>query len=401
MPLPSFSWANGAEVWNFMMEKDSTYSKLRSEKMLERHPSLVDNYRTILFDWLSEVSHECKFHRETYHLALDLVDRYLSAQSNVGKLQLQLIGTTCLFLAAKFEEIRPPTVTEFADLTDGACRAEDIIDNEVAILSAIKWEITPMTANNWLNTYMQILLNLDKENKDQEGTQCSRVDGDKDGKPNKDSKSDTRINQTRKDNSLPAPSSPKPLLNANKHNEFYTLASTKNDSFILPAINGIFKSKYKRIASLIDLALLHIESLRFSNSILTASALYHFTDELTVRQCTGYDFYELSECVRWLSPFVETIKEIREPVFVANFTGEAQSTQMHTHIATAKLLDKVIMKMAYYQEQETRLSLKRKACSLSDDDDSTEPENDPLLTATTLLTPPKREPPARRARRVH
>lgn len=330
MPLPSFSWANGAEVWNCMLEKDANYWKLKTENMLERHPSLVDSYRTILFDWLSEVSHECKFHRETYHLALDFIDRYLSAQTNVGKLQLQLIGTTCLFLAAKFEEIRPPSVNEFADLTDSACTPEDIIDNEVVILSTLNWDITPMTPNSWLNTYMQILLSADKEN------------------------------------------------------------SQHNDSFILPKNNGIFRSNHKRIASVIDLALLHIESLRFTNSILTASALFYFTDEITVRQCTGYRFQDLADCITWLTPFVDTINEIREPVFIASCKGEAHSTQMHTHIASAKLLDTVLMKM---ETEKNRHLLKRKAFS-----ETIDSENELLSPTkpTTMLTPPRSTRKSRR-----
>lgn len=33
-----------------------------------------------------------RLHRETYHLALDFVDRYLATQSDLPKQQLQLIG---------------------------------------------------------------------------------------------------------------------------------------------------------------------------------------------------------------------------------------------------------------------------------------------------------------------
>lgn len=362
-----------------MLEKDAAYSKMKSEKMLERHPSLVDSYRAILFDWLSEVAHECKFHRETYHLALDFIDRYLSAQANVGKLQLQLIGTTCLFLAAKFEEIRPPTVSEFADLTDGACRPEDIIDNEVVILSAINWDITPMTPNNWLNVYMQILMNLDKENEDTNAEQTPRKQSNRNN--NSRFLKDTNENFTIDENSRSSTSS----------------VVARNDAFMLPASNGIFRSNHKRIASVIDLALLHIESLRFPNSILTASALFHFVDEQTVRQCTGYKYQDLAECIRWLKPFAETIKDIREPVFVACCKGETHSTQMHSHIATAKLLDKVIMKMTDTIKQ----SLKRKACCLLEEEIVTDSENGSMLSPTkptTLLTPPRSAKKSRKIR---
>lgn len=373
-----------------MLEKDATYTKMKGEKMLDRHPSLVDSYRTILFDWLSEVSHECKFHRETYHLALDYIDRYLYNQSNVGKYQLQLIGVTCLFLAAKYEEIRPPTVNEFADLTDGACKPNDIIDNEAAVLSAINWDITPMTPNNWLNIYMQILVNLDDNEEDvQAVTSTSKstttTAASKSGfSPVFDENSGT--NDSR--------------LTSTSVNSTTTKTTTRNDSFILPTNNGILRYNHKRIASVVDLALLHIQSLRFSNSILTASALFHFTSEQTVRQCTGYKYQDLSDCIHWLEPFVEAIREIEDPVFIASCKDDTHATQMHTHIATAGLLDIVNAKI-----ESKRQSLKRKACTLDEDGHSDESEVESLFTTsplkpttTVLLTPPSSTRKSRRIR---
>lgn len=416
-PLPSFTWASGAEVWNCMLEKDAMYSKLRSDKMLQRHPSLVDSYRTILYDWLSEVAHECKFHRETYHLAIDFTDRYLSAQANVGKLQLQLIGVTCLFLASKFEEIRPPTVIEFAELTDGACKAEDIINYEVVILSAINWEITPMTPNNWLNMYMQILLNLDNdddENQEEERDQVDKshnVTKDKQGDiKNDDSKqtSSTKTTTTTTTSTHDLPNRINGIENKNNNNNNvnnYDCKSRQNNvtnNILLSTstTNGIFKANHKRIASVIDLALLHTGTLKFSNSVVTASALYHFTDDETIYLCTGFRYLELAECVEWLRPFVETIKDIREPVFLASCRADVDSIQIHTHIATAKLLDKVILKI---EEQTISQTMKRKACCMLEDDLITDSDCESVVTnyspnkPTTLLTPPRS---ARKSRRV-
>ena len=44
-----------------------------------------------------------KLHRETYYLALDFIDRYLSIKHDIAKQRLQLVGTTALFIAAKIE----------------------------------------------------------------------------------------------------------------------------------------------------------------------------------------------------------------------------------------------------------------------------------------------------------
>lgn len=44
-----------------------------------------------------------RLHRETFYLAADFIDRYLSARNDVQKYQLQLTGVTALFIAAKLE----------------------------------------------------------------------------------------------------------------------------------------------------------------------------------------------------------------------------------------------------------------------------------------------------------
>ena len=48
--------------------------------------------RTILLDWLIEVCEVYRLHRETFYLAADFFDRYMSKTDNVPKTKLQLIG---------------------------------------------------------------------------------------------------------------------------------------------------------------------------------------------------------------------------------------------------------------------------------------------------------------------
>uniref|UniRef100_A0A3Q2EGV1 G2/mitotic-specific cyclin-B2 n=1 Tax=Cyprinodon variegatus TaxID=28743 RepID=A0A3Q2EGV1_CYPVA len=119
-------------VWNNMLEKDRTYS--RDVHMLQKHPHLQPNMRAILLDWLMEVSEVYKLHRETYHLAQDYFDRFMATQTNVFKSTLQLIGITCLFIAAKVEEMYPPKVHQFAYVTDEACTEDEILRMEIIIM---------------------------------------------------------------------------------------------------------------------------------------------------------------------------------------------------------------------------------------------------------------------------
>ena len=52
---------------------------------------------------LWQVGEVYRLHRETFFLAADFIDRYLSKTRNTQKQQLQLIGVTALFVAAKLE----------------------------------------------------------------------------------------------------------------------------------------------------------------------------------------------------------------------------------------------------------------------------------------------------------
>ena len=103
-PLPSLPWADGTQVWSLMCLGDQKSVTQRDPQMFQRHPTLQPRMRAILLDWLIEVCEVYKLHRETYYLAMDYIDRYLSCHQNVPKNQLQLIGITCLFIAAKVIE---------------------------------------------------------------------------------------------------------------------------------------------------------------------------------------------------------------------------------------------------------------------------------------------------------
>ena len=60
--------------------------------------------RTILFDWMMEVSAEFSMKRETFHYSVNYTDRYLERVHNVPKGELQLIGVTALYIASKMNK---------------------------------------------------------------------------------------------------------------------------------------------------------------------------------------------------------------------------------------------------------------------------------------------------------
>ena len=62
---------------------------------------------------------------DTLYLAVSYLDRYLSTH-RVMRSRLQLVGVTCLLLAAKYEEIYAPNIEEFCYITDNTYSRGDV-----------------------------------------------------------------------------------------------------------------------------------------------------------------------------------------------------------------------------------------------------------------------------------
>eukprot|EP00245_Coleochaete_scutata_P015595 TRINITY_DN702_c0_g1_i1.p1 TRINITY_DN702_c0_g1~~TRINITY_DN702_c0_g1_i1.p1 ORF type:complete len:298 (-),score=51.27 TRINITY_DN702_c0_g1_i1:993-1886(-) len=83
------------------------------------------NMRGILVDWLVEVAEEYKLVPDTLYLTVSYIDRFLTT-TVVTRSRLQLLGVSCMLIAAKYEEIYAPQVEEFCYITDNTYRREEV-----------------------------------------------------------------------------------------------------------------------------------------------------------------------------------------------------------------------------------------------------------------------------------
>lgn len=134
-PLPLMTWADSSEVWQNMVYKEEATLKSRNSKLLLQKNTYLPRMRAILLDWIMEVCEVYHLGRTTYYLAVDYIDRFLTIRPMTPKTQLQLLGVTCLFIAAKLEEIYPPKLSEFSYVCDGACTEKEILSCEVRLLN--------------------------------------------------------------------------------------------------------------------------------------------------------------------------------------------------------------------------------------------------------------------------
>uniref|UniRef100_A0A8C6K078 G2/mitotic-specific cyclin-B3 n=1 Tax=Melopsittacus undulatus TaxID=13146 RepID=A0A8C6K078_MELUD len=121
------------------------YMRGREEKFIlpdymEKQPDISGDMRAILVDWMVEVQENFELNHETLYLAVKLVDHYLVEVVSMRD-KLQLIGSTSILIASKFEERCPPCVDDFLYICDDAYKREELIAMEMSILSTLKFDI--------------------------------------------------------------------------------------------------------------------------------------------------------------------------------------------------------------------------------------------------------------------
>ncbi|XP_075706151.1 cyclin-A1 [Rhinoderma darwinii] len=119
---------------------------------MRKQPDITSAMRTILVDWLAEVREEYKLRNETFFLAINYLDRFLSCMS-VLRGKLQLVGTAAILLASKYEEIYPPEVDEFVYITDDTYTKKQLLRMEHLLLKVLAFDLTVPTINQFLQQY--------------------------------------------------------------------------------------------------------------------------------------------------------------------------------------------------------------------------------------------------------
>eukprot|EP00930_Biecheleria_cincta_P046481 TRINITY_DN32059_c0_g1_i1.p1 TRINITY_DN32059_c0_g1~~TRINITY_DN32059_c0_g1_i1.p1 ORF type:complete len:502 (+),score=101.20 TRINITY_DN32059_c0_g1_i1:43-1548(+) len=122
---------------------------------MERQIHINSKMRSILVDWLVDVHKKYKLRPETLFLGIALVDRYLEQRITARK-YLQLVGITALLIAAKFEELYPPQISDFVYVTDKTYTKDDVIKMEISMLTALELNICQPTAVHFLERYQRI-----------------------------------------------------------------------------------------------------------------------------------------------------------------------------------------------------------------------------------------------------
>ena len=105
---------------------------------MKKQSDINHSMRAILVDWLVEVAEEYKLLPQTLYLTINYIDRFLSVMS-VLRGKLQLVGTACMLVAAKFEEIYPPDVSDFVFITDDTYTTKQVKKHSVHLSTLLNF----------------------------------------------------------------------------------------------------------------------------------------------------------------------------------------------------------------------------------------------------------------------
>ena len=107
---------------------------------MDSQTELQWSMRSIMIEWVVQVHTRFALLPETLFLAVNYIDRFLSGKVvSVGK--LQLVGATAVLIAAKYEEINCPSVSEMVYMVDSGYTTEEILKAERFMLTLLNFEL--------------------------------------------------------------------------------------------------------------------------------------------------------------------------------------------------------------------------------------------------------------------
>ncbi|KAI9098223.1 hypothetical protein DFS34DRAFT_620013 [Phlyctochytrium arcticum] len=144
------------DIYATLLETETT--RLPDPDYMPLQSDLSWAARSALTVWLIQVHAEYRLRPETLHGTIQLLDRVCSVRL-VSRQQYQLLGLTCLWLVAKFEENhgRVPPLKNLGFICMERYRPKDFIRTERLILRTIGWELTGPSCETFLRSHCRVI----------------------------------------------------------------------------------------------------------------------------------------------------------------------------------------------------------------------------------------------------
>ncbi|MEN2498440.1 MAG: G1/S-specific cyclin-E1 [Marteilia pararefringens] len=251
-----------------LRQRDKKSSK--DPSFLDKHREINGEMRSILIDWLMEVCDTYSLHQDTFHLAIDITDRFMNATSyTIFRDQYQLLGITSLFVASKLEEIYPPTIHDFVYVTDSLYSPDDLKKQEKLIVESLKFDLLSSTiVSKYVKFYVQ--------NFDWAQSNCSIADrghNDDGNRENLQKQTTRHSNKTNAEYLVPNSKFGSDCSHTYSINTIEDITDLGESSQMLYPVHN--EDIYRETMLLINLMILNVNCVKFRPSILALSAVIY------------------------------------------------------------------------------------------------------------------------------
>ncbi|KAM8872518.1 cyclin-A1-like isoform 1-T4 [Synchiropus picturatus] len=122
---------------------------------MDHLPEILRDFRTIMVDWMTQVTLDIELDTQTLHLAINYLDQIFSKCRSVNLQDLTLIGMTLLFIAAKHQDTNHPKAYMFVT-KDGSYTKKELIEMEWRLLKTLDFTLSAHTSYSFLQIFMCI-----------------------------------------------------------------------------------------------------------------------------------------------------------------------------------------------------------------------------------------------------
>tara|TARA_B100001741_G_scaffold165345_1_gene136628 strand:- start:21775 stop:22344 length:570 start_codon:yes stop_codon:yes gene_type:complete len=97
--------------------------------------------RELVVDWIFEVAENMDVNEYTVHLAIHILDAYISVTSTLKRKDYQKAAVISLYISTKIEERYNPTISDIAFICDKAYTTNELLEMERTILETLKYDV--------------------------------------------------------------------------------------------------------------------------------------------------------------------------------------------------------------------------------------------------------------------
>ena len=108
---------------------------------MTRCTDLNTRMREIVVDWLFEVAENWEMNEYTIHLAIYILDAYISITSSLDRKDYQKAAVVSLYISSKIEERYNPTMSDIAFICDKTYTTDELLEMERTILETLKYDV--------------------------------------------------------------------------------------------------------------------------------------------------------------------------------------------------------------------------------------------------------------------